>query len=332
MDALGWLLLFTGCLHIGLAFGHLRDQPFLPPLFALDGLAFLTLLVLRRDRTWWRLSAGLLLLGTIVAYLVYVGNGREHADPVGVVDKLAELLALGLLMLPHARSARGWREQVRWLVGSAGWLALTFAVGTTLWIEDLVGSGHPHGVLACSLNHRGGPGTVLRQVPCLVTPEEQAAADRLVAQTREGIAPYQDVHAALAAGYRPTVPDGSGTVHYSAAHPDPHQPLDPRHPAALVYATTRHGPVLLGAMYQMPKQGESGPDIGGALTPWHYHTNICISLPGLFLSGLSTPFGQCPPWSIRITTADQLHVWTAPNPNGPFGDLDQTWARKLTQS
>jgi hypothetical protein len=90
--------------------------------------------------------------------------------------------------------------------------------------------------------------------------------------------------------------------------------------------------VLLGAMYQMPKQGVPGPDVGGALTPWHYHTNVCFSLPGLLISGLSTPFGECPPGSVRVTTADQLHVWTAPNPNGPFGDLDEAWVRTLAAS
>ena len=172
---------------------------------------------------------------------------------------------------------------------------------------------------------------MLRVVPCSVTPEQQAAADRLVAETRQDIAPYQDVRVALAAGYRPGAPDGSGTAHYANSHA-PANPLDPRHPAALVYASTKHGPVLLGAMYQMPKQGVPGPDIGGALTPWHYHTNVCFSLPGLLISGLSTPFGECPPGSVRITSADQLHIWTAPNPNGPFGDLDEAWVRKLDAS
>ena len=67
----------------------------------------------------------------------------------------------------------------------------------------------------CVANHHPVPGTVLRPVPCTVTPEQQAAADRLVAETRQGIAPYQDVRVALAAGYRPGAPDGSGTAHYS---------------------------------------------------------------------------------------------------------------------
>ena len=332
LDPLAWLLVFTGGVHIGLAFGHAASQPFLALLFSVNGVAYLMLVALRRGRWWWRPVTGLLLLGTIVAYLVFVGSGREKPDPVGVLDKLVELLALGLVMMPHENSPGGWRRSLRWVIASGASLGLTFLTGTAMWAEDLAGSTHSHDITNCAANHHAGPGTVLRPVPCTVTPVQQMAAERLVAQTREAIAPYKDVNAALAAGYRPTTPDSAGVVHYGTAHLGRGLPLDPRHPAALVYVGTRHGPVLLGAMYQMPAQGQPGPEIGGALTPWHYHTNICISLPGLFLSGLSTPFGQCPPWSIRITSPDQLHVWTAPNPNGPFGDLDPAWARRLAQS
>ena len=170
---------------------------------------------------------------------------------------------------------------------------------------------------------------MLRPASCGVTPEQQAAAQRLVEETRAGIAPYQDVRAALAAGYRPGPQPGDATVHYLNPRYGGSATLDPSHPPGLVYAGTRHGPVLLGAMYQMPKVGQAGPDIGGAITPWHYHTNVCFSVPGLFVSGLSTPLGGCPPGSVRVTTADMLHVWTAPNPNGPYGDLDQAWVHRL---
>jgi hypothetical protein len=324
LDALTALLLCTAGVHFGLALGHAATLPLLSLLFVLDGLAYLALLALPRRR-WWRPAAAVLLLSTIVAYLVYVGSGREAPEPVGVADKLVEVVALGLVLQPQRRHGR-------WRAASFATLGLAFLTGGAIWIEDLAGAGHVHGAaLTCAPHHNPGPGTVLRVVPCSVTPEQQAAADRLVAETRQDIAPYQDVNVALAAGYRPSAPDGSGAAHYTNFRA-PTNPVDPRHPAALVYASTRHGLVLLGAMYQMPKQGVPGPDVGGALTPWHYHTNVCFSLPGLLISGLSTPFGECPPGSIRLTTADQLHVWTAPNPNGPFGDLDEAWVRSLDAS
>jgi hypothetical protein len=324
LDVLTALLLCTAGVHLGLAVGHASTLPVLSVLFVLNGLAYLALLALPRGR-WWRRATAALLLATIVAYLVYVGAGREAPEPVGAADKLIEIVALGLVLMPRRRRG-GWRA------ASFATLAVAFLAGGVLWIEDLTGEAHAHGVAAiCVANHHPQPGMVLRPVPCTVTPDEEAAADRLVAETRQGIARYQDVRVALAAGYRPGSPDGSGTEHYTDSRA-PSNPLDPRHPAALVYATTRHGPVLLGAMYQMPKMGVPGPDLGGALTPWHYHTDICFSLPGLLISGLSTPFGMCPPGSVRIATADQLHVWTAPNPNGPFGDLDEAWVRRLASS
>ena len=324
LDVLTALILCTAGAHLGLAVGHASTLPALSVLFVLDGLAYLALLALPRGR-WWRWAAAALLLSTIVAYLVYVGSGREAPEPVGVADKLVEIVALGLVLQPGRRTGR-------WRTASFATLAVAILTGGVMWVEDLAGAAHLHGAaVTCAPNHHAQPGMVLRPVPCTVTPEQQAAADRLVAETRQEIARYQDVRVALAAGYRPGASDGSGTAHYTNFRA-PANPLDPRHPAALVYASTKHGPVLLGAMYQMPKQGVPGPDIGGALTPWHYHTNVCFSLPGLLISGLSTPFGECPPGSVRITSADQLHVWTAPNPNGPFGDLDDAWVRKLDAS
>jgi hypothetical protein len=328
MDVLTALLLVTAGAHLGLAAGHASTLPILSLLFVLDAAAYLALVALPRRHRLWRPAAAALLLATIVAYVVYDGTGREAPDPVGITDKLVEVVALGLVLQSRRRT------MLRQAAASVATVAVAFVSGGAMWIEDLAGAGHAHGAAAttCTSNHHPGPGAVLRPVPCTVTPEQQAAADRLVVQTREGIARYQDVRVALAAGYRPSTPDGSGTAHYARFGGPPAGPLDPSHPAALVYALTRHGPVLLGAMYQMPKQGEPGPDLGGALTPWHYHTNVCFSLPGLFVSGLSTPFGACPPGSVRITTADQLHVWTAPNPNGPFGDLDPAWVERLVRS
>jgi hypothetical protein len=326
LDALTALVLVTAGAHLGLAIGHASGEPLLSVAFVLDAAAYL-LLLRARPRRWWRPAMAGLLLATIAAYLAYVGAGREAPEPAGVVDKLVEVVALGLVLEPRRRTLP------RRAAAGVATLAIAFATGVAIWVEDLAGAAHTHGVAAvgCAPDHHPGPGTVLRPVPCGVTPEQQAAADRLVAQTRQGIARYQDVAVAVAAGYHPGARDGDGTAHYTrfGAAGDP---LDTRHPAALVYAFTRHGPVLLGAMYQMPARARPGPDVGGALTPWHYHTNVCFSLPGLFVSGLSTPFGGCPPGSVRVTTADQLHVWTAPNPNGPFGDLDRAWLKRLVSA
>jgi len=99
--------------------------------------------------------------------------------------------------------------------------------------------------------------------------------------------------------------------------------LDPRHPQGLVYANTHHGPVLIGAMFQMQRIGDFGPDPGGPLTAWHQHENICFSVIGLEFS-LMTPYSTCPFGAIDVTAPPMLHVWIVDNPKGgPFAvDID----------
>src|SRR5690348_9332974 len=66
LDALGWLLVFTGGVHIGLTFGHASGQPLLSLLFLVNGVAYMALVLLARDNGWWRPATGVLLFGTIL--------------------------------------------------------------------------------------------------------------------------------------------------------------------------------------------------------------------------------------------------------------------------
>jgi len=80
--------------------------------------------------------------------------------------------------------------------------------------------------------------------------------------------------------------------------------------------------VLLGAMFQMPRLNEFGPDPGGPLTAWHQHENICFT-PFGFEFSLMTPFAICPLGAIDISAPPMLHVWIVDNPTGPFAvDID----------
>lgn len=105
--------------------------------------------------------------------------------------------------------------------------------------------------------------------------------------------------------------------------------VDPQHPQALVYANTPTGPLLLGAMYMLPKANQLPPDIGGSITEWHTHNNLCFLLPTFAIDGLQSPFGTCPVGSINGPTPAMLHVWTVPNPAGPFADLTPAYVAKL---
>ena len=174
---------------------------------------------------------------------------------------------------------------------------------------------------------------VMQAVPSTPpTTEQRAAAARLVAQTRANIAKYQDLNVALAAGYRASTAPNAPTVHYvNPAYLRDGLILDPARPEYLVYANTASGPLLLGAMYMMPKVGQPGPDIGGSLTRWHVHENLCFAIGRWSIAGLLTPFGTCPAGTLNGPTPAMMHVWTAPNPNGPLGELNTAWLKQLVK-
>jgi hypothetical protein len=100
--------------------------------------------------------------------------------------------------------------------------------------------------------------------------------------------------------------------------------LDPSRPQALAYARTKHGLLLIGAMYQMPRLGQWGPAPGGPLTQWHQHEGICFSVLGFEFS-LETPFRSCPLGTFSVLVQPMLHVWVIDHPKGgPFAaDLDE---------
>jgi hypothetical protein len=138
---------------------------------------------------------------------------------------------------------------------------------------------------------------------CHPTADEQAAADQLVADTKASLAKYARVERAMVDTYQPFGgPDDHRSQHYvnDAYRRDP-AVLDTDHVESLVYGwTERHGLVLIGAMYMMPRAGMSGPEIGGCLTQWHIHEAG---------HGDFGEAGELP---------EMLHVWTVDMPGGPF--------------
>jgi hypothetical protein len=174
-------------------------------------------------------------------------------------------------------------------------------------------------------------GALLQPVSAVATPAQRAAADRLLADTKASLTRYQDPAVAIAAGYKPGPASGVDPLLHFQNQANVHAILDPQRPQALVYARTATGLRLIGAMYQMPRVGQWGPDPGGPLTQWHQHEGICFSPFGIEFS-FETPFWTCPVSSTSITTAPMLHVWIIDNgKNGPFAaDLDKTIQRQLT--
>lgn len=180
--------------------------------------------------------------------------------------------------------------------------------------------------------------------PCNPTPEQRAAADALVSQTREALKKYDNNPArALADGYEIAF-RGAGTpdrfVHmFSAQHtydtpgvlPQPSaveqegEPviLDPDRIESFMYAMTDQGLTAIGGMYMMPAEYDEakgdflrprapfeGPQMGGCLTRWHDHPEL----------GRMTNRSGAP-------TPQMLHVWTYPGLE-PFSEYD---GREMSQ-
>jgi hypothetical protein len=307
------LMAMSGAIHLALVPDH-ADQPVTASLFLIDGSALIVLAAVFTWR-WWRMVSAALLGAAVVGYVIYIVVGLEGPDQVGLATKLLEVTALGLVLVPAPGETGQLRLGLRWaaLVGTVP--LLTLVTGVSAWGVSLArpDPSHVH------------PGALVQATDRVATPSQQEAADRLYAETKAGITPYQDWHAAWAAGYRPEGSTTMRSTHWiNQDYVKAGYVMDPQRPQGLVYANTKHGPVLLGAMFQMSHIGQFGPDPGGPLTAWHQHENICIT-PFGFAFSLMTPYGTCPLGAINLSVAPMLHVWIVDTSGGRFAvDIDDS--------
>ena len=132
---------------------------------------------------------------------------------------------------------------------------------------------------------------------------------------------FENVHNAIAAGFTYRLAT-NGEEHLLYAGDNPaYQGLNPKDPSSLVYAINvkGHAPILLGAMYLMPR-GVNGPQVGGGLTRWHSHLEVCQGGQEI-IAGFGVSKGPCGPstWKDRYTS-QMLHVWVVPYPGAVFSD------------
>jgi hypothetical protein len=157
-----------------------------------------------------------------------------------------------------------------------------------------------------------------------VTPQQQAAAENLVAVTLLRLPRWADSAVAEAAGFR-TIGDGfTGHEHLiNQAFMDDDVTLDPDRPESLVYDTTRGGRRLVAAMFML-KRGTplaQAPNVGGALMQWHIHDNLCYNAAG-HVAGLTDASGACPAGLFKPVPTPMIHVWIEPHRCGPFAALE----------
>jgi hypothetical protein len=344
-----WLLGIAAAVHLALPLGHF-DGPLLAAAFVGSGAAFAWLALRALEGRSWRLGSALLLTATLIAYLVVSGVGGEEPDQVGIATALVELVALGLCLVPVRQPGRP-RRFARF-AGSAATVAITFGVGVVVWVSSFLAhaatdtdvASNPEGAVE-AVGHTGDhahehdhvaraqAGVIMRPIAGHhPTAAEQRAATQLAETTKQAMARYANLDAALAAGYKLPKP-GTGTdVHLeNKAFTRDGRVLDPQRPEMLVYAIGGGRATLLGVVFVMERAGAPGPDPGGPVTRWHAH-NICLTaLPPGF--GIVSPFGTCPALSVNVTSPEMMHVWIVENPGGPFAEgLDATWVRTYLAS
>ncbi len=316
------LMAMAGAIHLGLISSHLQE-PVTALLFLMNGTGYIVMSFVFTWR-WWRLASASLLIATLLGYLGYIAFGFDSPDQVALATKLLELTALGLVVVPAPGEAGRPRRAWRWASLGVAIPVLTLITTSTVWIVALARPDAQH----------AHAGALLQSTNEVATPEQVAAAAQLYAHTKAAILPYQDWHLAWAAGYRPGGGANLGSTHWmNQSYVDAGYVMDPHRPQGLVYANTKHGPVLLGAMFQMKHLGQFGPDPGGPLTAWHQHENICFTPFGLEFSFM-TPLATCPLGAIDISASPMLHVWIVDNPKGgPFAvDIDDSVVKRIDRS
>jgi hypothetical protein len=326
------LLVATAAIHIGLVVGHDDHGDHVRVLFAVDGaaLAFVARRV-ARGGTAGKLGVAVL-VGSLVAYWISTLRG-EAPDQVGMLAKLVEIAALAIVFRPSPTQRL---RALRSFAGSAAIVLFVFVSSASAWLGAYRASEPDRATLA--LHEHGAfapPGTILPPIPQRApTLSEAAAAAALVDQARAALARYSDPAVAAADGYRVQGLSGVDFHANNPAYEKDGRVLDPARPETLVYAVAPDGhPVLIGALFQMPNIGERGPAIGGPLTVWHAHEQVCVSLLPPSLSGLVSPFGSCPIGSFALPlTGEMIHVWIVPGAPHPIGDLDAEWRKAYLAS
>ena len=155
------------------------------------------------------------------------------------------------------------------------------------------------------------------------TPEQQRAADEFVercfaAAVRHG---WDRLERGLADGYRSVDRHHYRNDEYMLDD----RVLDPDHPEVLMYYETPPVGVetegtyrLAGFMFYARDRKARGPQLGGPLTIWHYHSWF---RPQCVLDGLGIDWsveGECERGTPSYFSGEMMHVWLLDRPEGRF--------------
>ncbi|MBO3746687.1 hypothetical protein J5X84_11470 [Streptosporangiaceae bacterium NEAU-GS5] len=238
----------------------------------------------------------------------------KPSGPPGLIGATFETLivVICLAVLAEVRASRR-TVLVATVLGGAVAAISVLAMGRTG--PPLVA--HQHA--AAAVQQPGGP-----------TDAQITAADALVQATRrQAPTRWPTLDDAERDGYLDAFDSGSGPGQIVHVVKSPLLQdgviLDPNRPESLVYARLPSGETtLLGAMYIMPP-GQIGPQIGGPITRWHTHGDLCLNGTRIALRDAG---GTCPAGSKALpVTPEMLHLWLVDVPGGPYSEASDATLR-----
>ena len=190
--------------------------------------------------------------------------------------------------------------------------------------------------LAPSFKDTGADRIILAGFPG-VSAAQQARAEDLIYRTRTILPKFSTPAIAMEYGFSSIQDAATGVEHYInwSWINDEHE-LNPNYPESLVFAVGSGGKrTLVSAMYMVGDEYtlETVPDVGGALTQWHIHNNLCFSEdPSVSGStrvvGVTSENGPCS-FGIKLRANPMLHVWLTPQVCGPFAALEGVGAGQI---
>ncbi len=167
-----------------------------------------------------------------------------------------------------------------------------------------------------------------------VTPEQQAAAENLIAVTLVRLPQWSDYRTAEKAGFHSIGDAGTGHEHFiNWDWINDGVVLDPDQPESLVYEPQPDGSKkLVSAMYMLADDValDDVPDMGGALMQWHIHDNLCFTTGDApKVAGLVDGQGNCRAGLQTFRPSPMIHVWITPHRCGPFAALEGVGAGQI---
>lgn len=286
-------------------------------------------------------------------------GGLEQAESIGWPDALAALLALVTFLMVARQLLAGAEAPVPTALARRS-VAAVVAVATLVAIMQAgthsntdgaegaggqvrgsagpVQAGHDHGTPIPPVAY-DPEATQVKQVDLSgvagVTADEQARAEALVVDTLDKLPQFADQEDAEALGFYSIGDAGTGHEHLiNWDYIDDDHVLDPDYPESLVYEVSPGGGrKLVSAMFMLPTGTTLAdvPELGGPLTQWHIHDDLCFSDDPVspHVAGITNVGGECRPPTTKLEPVPMIHVWIVGHPCGPFAALDGVGAGQI---